>query len=440
MFERITMQTVYVAGLKLQSATKAEALSEIKHRLAQSQKTTVITPYSEFLLAGLRDKEFMALLNQATLSLPDGIGILWANKFLSVPLSAQGYYAKIIQVFWQMVWTGASILLYPRSLYSVFPEKIVGADFFWDLLGLAEAQGFSVYLLGGEGDVPVKATRLIAERFPRLKVLGSTNKIWDDPSIVTDINALRPDMTFVFFPYRKQERWIFRNINHLETKFIIGLGGTLDYAVGEKVQPPRFIRRIGLEWLFRLITQPQRVPRIWNASVGLITALIRYKVFLHMPYRNNAVAVIKHTNGSVLVCQRNPMASAYGKAKDSEKKFVDYWQFPQGGVDETEDLVTAAKREAAEEVGLYDLRYIRQHNDAYRYEWQNALRRLLFNPLKFIGQCQNLIYFSYDGPQNAVQLDNKEFTDYQWVEPGRLMEVLHPERHVLAEIVVRDLQ
>jgi N-acetylglucosaminyldiphosphoundecaprenol N-acetyl-beta-D-mannosaminyltransferase len=434
------MKTVEIAGINLTSTTKLEVLREISSRIKNREKTSVITPYSEFIVAALRDSYLLELFNKATFSLPDGIGVLWADKFLSLKFSFDSYYLKIIQAFWQMVWTGASIILMPQSLYQTFPEKIVGADFFWDLLKLADEQKFSVYLLGGERNVPVKAAELIKSKFPNLKIKGTSNKIWNDPSIIQDINLVSPDMVFVFFPYRKQERWIMENFSNLDSSFIIGLGGTLDYAVGEKIQPPRIVRQLGLEWLFRLFTQPYRVKRIWDAFVGLITALIRYKVFVSQPFRQNAVVVIISSDGEVLICQRNPQGHAYGSGRDGDHQFVDYWQFPQGGVDFLEELVDAARREAFEEVGLKNLELIQIHENAFSYLWRNAVRNLIANPLKFKGQMQSIVYFQFTGNPNDVVIDNHEFISYDWIKLSELPNRLHSERQSLADIVIKDLK
>src|SRR5689334_14868697 len=107
------MPKVDVAGLQLDAITKREFLSELQVRLSQGQQTFVTTPYSEFLYAAVRDKEVMAMLNQADLAVPDGIGVLWAQRYLSLPFSVKGYYAKIAQALWQMVYSGAAILLNP---------------------------------------------------------------------------------------------------------------------------------------------------------------------------------------------------------------------------------------------------------------------------------------------------------------------------------------
>lgn len=435
------IDTVDIAGLRVHAPTKEKLLTEIEARIKAKQQTSVITPYSEFLYAALREQELMVTFNQATFSIPDGVGVLWASRFLSIPLTARGYYAKVIQAFWQMVYSGAAILLKPKFIYRHFPEKIVGADLFWDLMAMAERNEFSVYILGGQGDVPERGATLLRQRYPKIKISGFSNKFWNDPTVVEEINQSSPDMVLVFYPARNQERWIFGHLSELKTYFIIGLGGTLDYAVGEKLMPPRFLRVIGLEWLYRLITQPTRLRRIWNGVMGLIVALIRYKVFSTLPYRDNVVIVVTNKENKVLVCQRNPNGYAYGSGRKSDATFNDYWQFPQGGIDKGEDIIAGARREAVEEVGLENLEYLKTQEDVNSYTWNNARRVLLFNPLKYRGQKQSLVYFKHNGSNEEVKLDtyNNEFVSFRWVEASQLVDVLHEERRNLADIVSKNV-
>ena len=135
---------VDIAGLKVDAITKVELLKQIAERIARKEKTFVATPYSEFLYGSMRNRHTENILNAADFSIADGIGVLWAHLFLSVPLTWPGFYLKILQAWCQVVWTGAAILLRPSLLYRDIPEKIVGADFAWDLAALAEQHGFSI--------------------------------------------------------------------------------------------------------------------------------------------------------------------------------------------------------------------------------------------------------------------------------------------------------
>ncbi len=314
-----------IAGLKISPVRKTELTSVIAERIKSQQKTFVCTPYSEFLFASFSKPEFRDVVNSADFAISDGIGILWARYFLIQPLFFKGYFLSILESWLQVVWTGASILLIPQRLYqNGIPEKIVGADFAWDLANLAAENNFSLYLLGGMGDVPELTAKELKNKFPNLNIVGASNKDMNDETIFDDLNLVKPDMLFVAFKAQAAEEWIAANLENLPTQFVIALGGTFDYVAGKKKQPPRFVREAGLEWLYRLITQPSRVKRIFNATWGLVLGLVRYKVFDNAGFRANGVAVVVNNEGKILLCKRVP---SYSKS-NPKFYFEDYWQFP----------------------------------------------------------------------------------------------------------------
>jgi N-acetylglucosaminyldiphosphoundecaprenol N-acetyl-beta-D-mannosaminyltransferase len=267
-----------VAGLRIDPITKKALLRELSQRIGARQKTFVVTAYSEFLYASMRSGEVARLVNSADFVVADGIGILWADLFLRQPLESRQFWLRCVEAWWQVVWTGASILLKPSLLYQTIPEKIVGASLVWDLAELAQERDFKVYLLGGFGGTPKKVAQRLQAKFPGLQIVGASHKDWDDESAAVDIAQAKPDMLLVSYGRIKQEQWIARHLPHLPVSFAIGLGGSFDYLAGAKLAPPKFVRALGLEWLYRLLTQPHRVTRIYRAVVGLILALVRYKL------------------------------------------------------------------------------------------------------------------------------------------------------------------
>ena len=186
------MEKIDIAGLKINAITKQELLDSLSQRIQSNQKTWVTTVYSEFLYAGLKDPKIMELLNQADIAVPDGIGIFWAHRFLSIPLTAKNYWLKILQALWQVKYSLVAILFYPKYIHSTLSdgrekvrnsdfqnnednegrqklgEKIVGADLIWDIAKKAAAQNLSIYLLGGFGDTP----ELVAEKLAKDINLG----------------------------------------------------------------------------------------------------------------------------------------------------------------------------------------------------------------------------------------------------------------------------
>jgi N-acetylglucosaminyldiphosphoundecaprenol N-acetyl-beta-D-mannosaminyltransferase len=436
------MGKIDIAGLKVDAITKQAFLDDLLIRIKAGQKTFAITPYSEFLYHGFKEPELLDIFNSADYSLADGIGLFWAKKYLELPLSAKGYWGKITQAAWQQFYSLAALIFRPSWIRSALPEKIVGADLIWDLASFVSDNNLSVFLLGGYGDTPKIASDKLILKYPKLSIAGYSNKNPEDPSLLEEINNTSPDLLFVAYGPVRQEKWIDENLPKLRVKFAIGIGGSFDYIAGIKSEPPKFIRYTGFEWLYRLITQPKRYQRIFNATFGLMSGMWHYKVFSNLPLRPNTVIVILDRLNKVLICQRDPKNFHVDiiTTKESLKR-KNYWQLPQGGVDKDEKLVDAARREAFEETGIKNLDFIEVSKQSNTYIWNNALRKFWHNRQHAnIGQRQNVVYFRFLGPDDGVKVDEHEFVNYQWANISELNKIVHPERAGIIKIVQEDLK
>ncbi len=436
------MEKISVAGLKIDAITKKEFLAKTEERLLSGQKTFAITPYSEFLYYSFQNPKLLEIFNQADFAVADGIGIFWAKKYLEIPLTAKNFWLKIFQSLWQIIYSLAAIIFYPSWIKSALPEKIVGADLIWDLAELAAKNKQSIYLLGGLDNTPELAVKKLISKFPNIIISGHSNKNFTDLTILNDINNLKPDILLVAFGPVKQEKWIAENLPKLDVKLAIGLGGTFDYLAGKRLSPPKIMRYGGLEWLYRLFTQPKRYKRIYNATVGLISGLWHYKVFSDLPLRRNVVMVILNKKNEVLICERSLMDFYVDIASSqAELKKLNYWQLPQGGIEEKENLEQAAKREASEETGIKNLEFIKTSAQTNTYIWNNALRKFRFNRgYRNKGQIQNIAYFKFHGNDNEIKVDDYEFINFKWVSIAGLVESVHEERSNVAKIVREDLK
>lgn len=271
------MPRISIAGLTVDTDSTDKVFENVRQRLRERKKTFMVTPYSEFLFAGMKDPQVMALLNSSDISIPDGIAIVLARTFLEKPLKFKNIFLRKLQGWWQMFWLGTALLFNRKKVYGPFASKIVGADFVWKIAKAAELENRSIYILGGFGDTPRVATEKLKEKFPDLQIAGFSNKSKSDPSLISDIQSAKPDILLVGFGPIIQEKWIKDNWENLPVLLAVGLGGTFDYLAGAKSAPPRWIRQIGLEWLYRLFTQPSRAGRIKNATFGLVKTLINYK-------------------------------------------------------------------------------------------------------------------------------------------------------------------
>lgn len=197
----------------------------------------IVTLNPEFIVAAQRDKEFKKILNSADLSVPDGFGL------------------KVGAIL-----TGQKI-----------GERITGVDLTWEICKLASERGFSVFFLGGKEGVAYKASRRIKLVHPKLKIAGTFAGKPDDQKTLDVIKSAKPDILFVAFGAPKQDKFIYQlKTNKLQSTTIrlaMGVGGTFDYITGSIPRAPKWMRAIGMEWLYRLIRQPKRLGRIFTAVV-----------------------------------------------------------------------------------------------------------------------------------------------------------------------------
>jgi N-acetylglucosaminyldiphosphoundecaprenol N-acetyl-beta-D-mannosaminyltransferase len=237
---------VDVAGVLVDAITKDQAISKIDEFVKSNTSHYIVTTYSEFLVFAKHDPAYREVLNSADISLPDGKGIVYAANFLA----------------------GSQVLT----------EKISGSKLIWDIAKLAAQRNYSLALVGGEDNVAKQAYAKLLEKFPNLKVNIAQSDRPFDQSIVNDIASSNSDILCIAYAPPKQEKWIAENLQKLNVKVAIGLGGTFDYLAGKRREAPDSIANIGLEWFWRLLTQPWRIKRIWNAVVVAPLIILGYKL------------------------------------------------------------------------------------------------------------------------------------------------------------------
>jgi N-acetylglucosaminyldiphosphoundecaprenol N-acetyl-beta-D-mannosaminyltransferase len=208
-----------------------EALDEIAALVRRGAGGCVFTPNVDHVVLADEDDEFRAGYARASLSLADGQPIVWASRLVGLPL----------------------------------PEKVSGSDLVWPLMEWAARERWRVYLLGGAPGVAAE----VAERFRRelgVDVVGTDSPVVSvaGPDAETDaaldrLRAARPDLVLVALGSPKQERWIHRNLERLAPALAIGVGASLDFLAGRARRSPRWVSRMGMEWLYRLAHEPRRL-------------------------------------------------------------------------------------------------------------------------------------------------------------------------------------
>jgi len=251
--------TVDVLGVRFHNLSRLEAANAIASLAQTGHQAYVVKPYSEFMPPAARDSEIRGLLNRAELCLPDGIGILWAAHYLS--LRGGG-----LRALWQLPLSLASIALNPSSIKRPLAENMAGIDLTWRMLTALQEAGATVFLLGGSEAELRGARERIKARFPILRVVGAHRGYFDttgsdNDAVIAEINAAAPQALLVALGFPLQERWIAANLPSLKVNVAIAEGGSFSFISGVTRRAPLWMRRAGLEWLFRLLRQPWRLRR-----------------------------------------------------------------------------------------------------------------------------------------------------------------------------------
>ncbi len=165
---------------------------------------------------------------------------------------------------------GMPIVLLSRIVRNSLPERVTGADMVPPICRRCAREGLSVYVLGSDKDVLEEAFARLGMQ--SLRIAGVDPSFVDlaaePPEIVARINAAKPDVLFVAFGNPKQELWMGRHAAELDVPVMIGVGGTFNFIAGRVKRAPRWMRRGGLEWIYRIIQEPGRLWRRY--AYGLV--------------------------------------------------------------------------------------------------------------------------------------------------------------------------
>jgi len=228
--------TIQILDVTIHCISFTGLLDQIDHWISVPSGPSYITHQictvnPEFIIDAQQDPAFANVLGNADLCVPDGIGVLWAAKRQGIEL----------------------------------PERVTGSDGIYHIAERAALAGWRIYFLGAAPGVAARAASLLAARNPGLQVAGTYDgsplaEEW--PEIQQRLQVAQPDILLVAYGHPKQDFWINRYRDQLPVKVAIGIGGAFDFVAGVTVRAPRWMQRLGLEWLHRLWREPWRWRRM----------------------------------------------------------------------------------------------------------------------------------------------------------------------------------
>lgn len=222
-----------ILGVRVHSVRMTEALQRIEQLIRHRTPSLVITADANAILLALADPEFRALMECASLVTPDGSGLLWAGRQLRQP----------------------------------FPERVSGVDLVEQLTRLSHERGYRLYFLGAAPGVAERAAHRLLQRYPNAQIVGVQHGYFapsDEPTVVAQIAAARPDVLLIGMGMPRQEKWAWRHRDALGVPVMMGVGGSFDVYGGVVRRAPRWMQRTGCEWLWRLAHDPRKIHKVRN--------------------------------------------------------------------------------------------------------------------------------------------------------------------------------
>ncbi len=225
------MKTVKLFEYDIADITSKEALDNALRLIEGNRPAQIVTINPEMVNYGFKNEEFANLLKSADMLLPDGVGIKIAINILGQKVN-----------------------------------RIAGIDFAYKLLAECEKSGVPVALIGTSENILNKAVENLKKSMPDLRIVYTHNGFFDNPEeIYRALQSAAPKLVLAALGSPKQEFFIQNAKQYLKNGLLIGIGGSFDVWSGEIKRAPVIFQRLGLEWLYRVTTQPQRLKRIFPA-------------------------------------------------------------------------------------------------------------------------------------------------------------------------------
>lgn len=236
------MESVKILGVRIDNVDMEMALKQSIAFLSEDNCKSIYTPNPEMLMYAQKNEEFRSVLLSGNLVVPDGIGVIYASKYLKLGLK----------------------------------ERVPGIDLMSKILKHLNYIKGSVYFLGAKQENLELAVENIKEAYPNLHIAGYQDgyyKLEDEGNVLNKINECKPDVLFVGMGFPRQEMWINKYQKILNVKIAMGVGGSFDVFSKAVSRAPKWMQKIGMEWFYRLLIDPKRIKRMMNIPKFILRIL-----------------------------------------------------------------------------------------------------------------------------------------------------------------------
>lgn len=222
---------VTIFGVPISKLGFRETIDFLVQAVESGRPHQVITANPIMVMTAMENASYMNLMKEAEFIVPDGAGVVWAAGYVGNPVQ----------------------------------ERVPGIEIMQEMLRLAEARQWRVFLLGASPEVLAAAVDKIRGQYPNLLLAGTRDGYFgpeQDQAVIEEIRQARPDLLFVGRSADNQEPWIAQHKQALGIPVMMGVGGSFDVVSGKLKRAPKLFRQLRLEWFYRLLQEPFRFRRM----------------------------------------------------------------------------------------------------------------------------------------------------------------------------------
>lgn len=223
-----------ILGVNVSAVNMEQVLASFEQWIADHDHQYVCVTAAHSVMDCYQEPALRRTFNASGLTVPDGMALVWLLK-----LQGQKH-----------------------------TSRVYGSDLMLAACQRSVEKGWRHLLYGGEQGVAELLQARLEAQFPGIQIVGTHSPPFralteaEDQHIVKWLNDLRPDIVWVGISTPKQERWMGAHLGQVDASVMVGVGAAFDFLSGRKQQAPRWLQRSGVEWLFRLATEPKRLwPR-----------------------------------------------------------------------------------------------------------------------------------------------------------------------------------
>jgi len=380
-----------ILGVKIDDLTEKTFFAKIDDFLRSEKPHLIFTPNPEICLKASYDSQYRHILNSAEINLPDGFGLKLGAKILKETLR----------------------------------NRLTGADMTKKLLQKYARENLKTYIVLKNNSLttPHDLEKLYKRDYGSWQI-KIKNLLDNEMEILNEINQFEPQIVFVCLGAPQQEYFSSKIAKYCpKTKIIMAIGGSFDFLTQKIKRAPRIIRELGMEWLFRLYQEPKRLNRIKNATIDFLLRVHQWDKRMKNEYRENVVGLIFNTNGEVLI--------------QKSRRFINHWQFPQGGVAKNENFESAIIREINEELGIAEkfLKIIRKIPESKAYITPRYAQLLQ----GYKGQKQTAYVIAFIGQFSDIHADGEEVQEAKFIPLNEVENILHKDRQIFWQVIKKYL-